>query len=231
MVKQTHGWTGALLLACAVAATACSGNGGAGAEAKQTDDTQRIRVQQTATEQDTKRARATEARLEQLAESIQEVKHANCVIVGDTAIVGIDVGGDVERSRVGTIKYAVAEALRKDPVGINAIVTADMDLNHRLQEIRQDIQNGRPMQGIAEELADIVGRIVPQLPRDIEQRSQPPSDPKGATQEHGVQKIEASQDGASNPPSNRPSNQAANPPSNAGEPRDNRDFDSHPNAR
>ena len=219
MRKQTLGLAGALLLAFAVAATACSGNGGAGAEAKQTDDTYRVRVQQTATEQDKERTRATEARLEQLAESIQEVQHANCVIVGDTAIVGIDVGGDVERSRVGTIKYAVAEALRKDPVGIDAIVTADMDLNHRLQEIRQDIQNGQPMQGIAEELADIVGRIVPQLPRDIEERQQTPRDPVGATQEHGVREIESSQDGTTAPPSN------------AGEPKDNRDFDSHPNAR
>jgi len=219
MRKQTLGLTSALLLAFAVAATACSGNGGAGAEAKQTDDQYRVRVQQTATEQDKERTRATEARLEQLAESIQEVQHANCVIVGDTAVVGIDVGGDVDRSRVGTIKYAVAEALRKDPVGIDAIVTADMDLNYRLQEIRQDIQNGRPMQGIAEELADIVGRIVPQLPRDIEQRTQPPSDPKAATQEQGVKEIESSRDGASNLPSN------------AGEPRDNRDFASHPNAR
>ncbi|WP_309123425.1 YhcN/YlaJ family sporulation lipoprotein [Paenibacillus sp.] len=218
MRKQFLGLSGTLFLTLTVV-SACSGNGGAGAEAKQTDDTYRVRVQQSAPERDEERSRATEARLEQLAESIQEVKHANCVIVGDTAIVGIDVGGDVERTRVGTIKYAVAEALRKDPVGINAIVTADMDLNHRLQEIRQDMQNGRPMQGIAEELADIVGRIVPQLPRDIEQRRQVPNDPKAATQEQGVKEIESSRDGQSNLPSN------------AGEPRDNRDFADHPNSR
>jgi len=218
MRKQKLGLSGASLLALAVVAAACTG-GGAGPEAKQADDTYRVRVQQSAPERDEERARATEDRLEQLAESIQEVKHANCVIMGDTAIVGIDVGGDVERSRVGTIKYAVAEALRKDPVGVNAIVTADMDLNHRLQEIRQDIRDGRPMQGIAEELADIVGRIVPQLPRDVEQRAEAPDDPNATTQERGVRQVESTEGGG------------MAPPSNAGEPQDNRDFAGHPNNR
>ena len=30
------------------------------------------------------------------------------------------------------------------------------------------MKRGRPFAGIAEELADIVGRIVPQVPRDIQ---------------------------------------------------------------
>jgi hypothetical protein len=46
-----------------------------------------------------------------------------------------------------------------------------------------------------------------------------PTDPKAATQEQGVKEIESSQDGPSNLPSN------------AGEPRDNRDFADHPNSR
>ncbi|HZG55892.1 YhcN/YlaJ family sporulation lipoprotein [Paenibacillus sp.] len=217
MRKQTLGLAGALL-ALTFVATACGGRGDANSEAQGANDAYEVRVQQSAPNVDEERSRATEARLEQLAEGIQEVKHANCVIVGNTAIVGIDVGGDVERSRVGTIKYAVAEALRKDPVGIHAIVTADMDLNHRLQEIRQDMANGRPIEGIAEELADIVGRIVPQLPRDTQRIGGEPEDPMAATQERGVNQVESEQNGSTKA-------------SNAGEPKDNRDFPGHPSNR
>ena len=99
---------------------------------------------------------------------IPGVKGAHCVVFNNTAVVGIDVDSTMERSRVGTVKYAVAEAFRKDPYGIDAIVTADMDLSQRLREIQADMKRGRPFAGIAEEMADIIGRIVPQVPRDIQ---------------------------------------------------------------
>jgi len=106
------------------------------------------------------------AHLESLAKHIPGVKAAHCIVFQNVAVVGIDVDGKLERSRVGTIKYAVAEAFRKDPYGVNAIVTADMDLSDRVREISDDIKKGRPVAGFAEELADIIGRIVPQMPRD-----------------------------------------------------------------
>ncbi|MHA0855825.1 YhcN/YlaJ family sporulation lipoprotein [Paenibacillus sp. CMAA1364] len=106
--------------------------------------------------------------LEALAERVSGVKKAHCVIMGNTAIVGIDVDGDLTRSRVGTIKYSVAEALRKDPRGMQSLVTADMDISHRIAEIGKHIREGRPVSGFTSELADIIGRIIPQLPKDIQ---------------------------------------------------------------
>jgi len=105
--------------------------------------------------------------LEALAKSVPGVKGANCVVFGKYAIVGIDVDAKMERSRVGTLKYAVAEAFRKDPYGIDALVTADIDMAQRLREIRADAMGGRPVAGFAEELADIVGRLIPQMLRDV----------------------------------------------------------------
>ncbi|MFS0727589.1 YhcN/YlaJ family sporulation lipoprotein [Paenibacillus sp. 1P07SE] len=105
--------------------------------------------------------------LESLAAHVPGVQSAHCVVLGNTAIVGINVDSTLERSRVGTVKYSVAEALRKDPDGANAIVTADMDLTERLREMGEDIRAGRPVEGFIEELADIVGRIIPQLPMDV----------------------------------------------------------------
>lgn len=84
----------------------------------------------------------------------------------------------MERAQVGTVKYAVAEAFRKDPYGVDALVTADMDLGQRLREIRADMRNGRPIAGFAEEMADIVGRLVPQIPRNIV--------PPGSPENHGT---------------------------------------------
>ncbi|WP_168120668.1 YhcN/YlaJ family sporulation lipoprotein [Paenibacillus sp. HB172176] len=110
---------------------------------------------------------AVEAHLEELAKGVDGVNDANCVIIGNTAIVGINVNGSVERSRVGTIKYSVAEAFHNDPYGIDAIVTADIDIRDRLKEIGADIRNGRPLSGFANEMADIIGRLIPQLPRNI----------------------------------------------------------------
>lgn len=107
--------------------------------------------------------------LEQLAKQVPHVRNARCVVVGNTAVVGIDVDAALDRAKVGTIKYSVAEALRKDPYGANSIVTADMDLNQRLKEIRESIMAGRPFSGFANEMADIVSRIIPQLPGDIVQ--------------------------------------------------------------
>jgi YhcN/YlaJ family sporulation lipoprotein len=105
--------------------------------------------------------------LEMLARGVPGVNDANCVVFGNYAIVGIDVGEQMDRSHVGTLKYAVAEAFRKDPVGVDALVTADMDLAQRIREIRADVNNGRPIAGFTEELGDIVGRLIPQIPRGI----------------------------------------------------------------
>lgn len=113
-----------------------------------------------------------QAHLESLAKRVPGVKDAHCVIMGKTAVVGIDVDGDLERARVGSIKYTVAEALRKDPEGTGAVVTADIDLNHRIAEMGKKISAGNPISGFATEMADIIGRIVPQMSSDTRPRTQ-----------------------------------------------------------
>lgn len=154
-------------LAAAIVLTGC-GNGGAGNQSTAPNtnppDTLQARQAEPGKKMITDR-KAVEAHLEELAASIEGVEGAHCVVMGNTAIVGLDVGGEVERSRVGTIKYAVAEAFRNDPYGIDAFVTADLDMTNRLREIGEDIAEGRPVAGFAEELADMIGRLIPQLPR------------------------------------------------------------------
>lgn len=103
---------------------------------------------------------------EQLARRVPGVNGAHCVVMNNIAVVGIDVDGSLTRSRVGSVKYTVAEAIRKDPRGVRTLVTADMDLTSRLAEMGKHITKGNPVSGFASEMADIIGRIIPQLPED-----------------------------------------------------------------
>lgn len=156
---------GGCILALAVMAAGC------GRSQQQAGETpgnngQQVHAQQAAEGQSSNNE--VQNRLEALARSIPQVKDAKCVILGKTAIVGITVDPAMERSRVNVIKFSVAEAFRKDPAGINAFVTADMGLGERIRQVREDIRNGKPFSGFAQELGDIIGRVAPQLPRDIQ---------------------------------------------------------------
>lgn len=102
--------------------------------------------------------------LTNLATSIPNVNNATALVLGNIAIVGIEVAPDVDRSKVGTIKYSVLEGLRHDPQGAGAVVIADPDIYTRLIEMRREIAAGRPIQGIMNELSDIVGRLMPDVP-------------------------------------------------------------------
>lgn len=154
-----------------------------GASPSQGSNRNSVRARQTAPETHSNlNAAEVEARLENLALRIPGVQSANCVLYGKTAVVGIDVKQDMDRAKIGTIKYSVAEALRKDPYGVNAFVTADMDLDQRLRNIRDNVRNGRPIVGFAEEMADIIGRIIPQLPGDTFQQDTMPGASKDAVQ-------------------------------------------------
>ncbi|MFI8491914.1 YhcN/YlaJ family sporulation lipoprotein [Peribacillus butanolivorans] len=118
-------------------------------------------------ETDRKTGQQTAKRLTGLAKSIPEVNDATAVVLGKYAIVGIDIDQDIERSQVGTIKYSVGESFKKDPNGANAIIVADPDINERIREVAKDINNGKPVRGILNELADITSRVIPEVPGDI----------------------------------------------------------------
>lgn len=139
-------------------------------------------------------------RLVHLATSIPNVNDATAVVLGRYAVVGIDVNKNLERSEVGAIKYSVAESLKNDPDGARAIIIADPDINARLREISDDIKNGRPIQGIMNELADIAGRLMPEIPADIidPKPKNAPEEPKKQMNTPDGQKLEKQQEEQSN---------------------------------
>ncbi len=109
-----------LLLSAALAGCNQSPKNGA-STSQAADPNQQVKAQQTAPQKKEITDPQTVAkRLEQIALSVPNVESANCVVFGNTAIVGINVPPGMDRSRVGTIKLSVAEALKKDPYGVDA---------------------------------------------------------------------------------------------------------------
>lgn len=104
------------------------------------------------------------AHLSNVASRVPDVNDATTVVAGPYAVVGIDVDKDLDRSRVGTIKYTVLESLYHDPYGKTAVVVADADVTERLRGIAEKIRQGHPVQGFVDELSAIVGRYMPDYP-------------------------------------------------------------------
>ncbi len=102
--------------------------------------------------------------LANLASRVPNVNDASALITNRGIIVSIDVNEDLDRTHVGSIKYSVLEALEHDPYGKRAIIVADADLHKRLQGMGNKIQEGHPIEAITEELANITGRWMPELP-------------------------------------------------------------------
>ncbi|WP_096154780.1 MULTISPECIES: YhcN/YlaJ family sporulation lipoprotein [Bacillus] len=142
--------------------------------ARNEEDNRIIHVKDSANQQvDNKTGQEVSRHLVEIALRIPNVNDATAVVIGPYAVVGIDVNSKLDRSRVSTIKYSVAESLKKDPYGANAIIIADADTYVRLQEMGRDIQRGRPVAGILEELAEIVGRVMPEIPIDLKEPAEP----------------------------------------------------------
>lgn len=111
----------------------------------------------------------------EIATQMPQVESATSIVLGRYTLVGINLDPTLDRGRAGTIKYSVAQALHEDPQGANALVTADPDLVQRIRELADHINKGRPISGLADELADIAGRISPQPSKQTPKNEEPPS--------------------------------------------------------
>ncbi|MCD5322541.1 MULTISPECIES: YhcN/YlaJ family sporulation lipoprotein [Pontibacillus] len=114
--------------------------------------------------------------LANVANEVPDVHKATAVVAGPYVVVAIDVDKSLDRSRVGAIKYSVAEALKKDPYGKDAVVIADADGYERVKQMGIKIRQGHPIQGITDELSAIVGRYMPEVPVPDKKPTEPDQD-------------------------------------------------------
>ncbi|PWU68987.1 MULTISPECIES: YhcN/YlaJ family sporulation lipoprotein [Gracilibacillus] len=107
--------------------------------------------------------------LANVASQVPDVNDATALITNRGVIISIDVNEDLDRSEVGSIKFSVLEAIQHDPYGENAIIVADPDMHERLKGIGDKIQQGHPIEAITEELSNITGRLIPEIPLNEKQ--------------------------------------------------------------
>jgi YhcN/YlaJ family sporulation lipoprotein len=124
-------------------------------------------------QKETKTAEEIAEHLVHLTERVPNINSATAIVLGDLVVVGIDVNAEIDRSDVGVVKYEAAEALSNDPHGAYAFISADPDINARLKEMRKKINAGHPIAGIMDELAGIIGRIIPVVPGAEHRKSEP----------------------------------------------------------
>jgi YhcN/YlaJ family sporulation lipoprotein len=124
-------------------------------------------------QQDNLNNREIAGHLADLSSDVPGVNDAAAIVAGPYAVVGIDVDKDFDRSRVGSIKYSVSEALQHDPYGKTAVVVADADVTERIRGMGDKIRQGHPVRGIVDELSEIVGRYMPDFPISEDQPSEP----------------------------------------------------------
>ncbi|WP_138415084.1 YhcN/YlaJ family sporulation lipoprotein [Aquibacillus sediminis] len=135
--------------------------------------------------------------LANLATDVPTVNNAQAVVAGPYAVVGIDVDKELDRSRVSTIKYSVAEALHHDPYGKTAVVVADADGTERIQKMADKIRQGHPVEGFVDEVAAIVGRYMPEFPINEDQPNTTDQN-KEVVPEDEKEQLEEIQDNQSN---------------------------------
>ena len=101
----------------------------------------------------------------QIAEKIERldnIDEAYVLISGNTAIVGVDMENNVEGQVTNELKNKIEQIVKDSAANIkNVSITADPDLLTRIQNMAEDIMNGRPITGFAEQFEEILRRIAP----------------------------------------------------------------------
>ncbi|MCT4479437.1 YhcN/YlaJ family sporulation lipoprotein [Peribacillus frigoritolerans] len=95
-------------------------------------------------------------------EAMKEVSNASVIVTENNAYVGavLKDGGDKDISN--DLKERVADTVRgADPSVDQVYVSANPDFVQRMEGYANDIENGKPVAGFAEEFRELVTRIFP----------------------------------------------------------------------
>ncbi|MEW5550087.1 YhcN/YlaJ family sporulation lipoprotein [Peribacillus frigoritolerans] len=95
-------------------------------------------------------------------EALKEVSNANVIVTENNAYVGAVLKDGGEKDISNDLKERVADAVRgADPSVDQVYVSANPDFVQRMDGYANDIENGKPVEGFAEEFRELVTRIFP----------------------------------------------------------------------
>ncbi|MFZ3172732.1 MAG: YhcN/YlaJ family sporulation lipoprotein [Carboxydocellales bacterium] len=93
--------------------------------------------------------------------TIAGINRAYVVVVGNVALLGIDLKKNLEGPRVEKIREEAASQAKKDPRIVNAVVETDPDAVARIQGIARGIASGRPISDFFKEIGEFFNRAKP----------------------------------------------------------------------
>lgn len=94
--------------------------------------------------------------------ALPKVKKATVIVTGNTAVVGAELDSNVKDKEEDEIKKLIEEKTYSADASLkNASVTVSPEIVKRINSIAQDLNKGKPIEGLAEELGSIIRRITP----------------------------------------------------------------------
>ncbi|GAB4263055.1 YhcN/YlaJ family sporulation lipoprotein [Thermincola ferriacetica] len=99
--------------------------------------------------------------LETKADTVPGVKKAYVVVVGNVALVGLNIQGAKQEKGTDTIKAKVTRVVEADRRIVKAYVTADPDMLARIREISAGVRQGKPITEFLDEISEMINRLAP----------------------------------------------------------------------
>lgn len=95
-------------------------------------------------------------------EAMKEVSNASVIVTENNAYVGAVLKDGRDKDITNDLKERIADKVREaDPSVDQVYVSANPDFVQRMEGYANDIKNGKPVAGFAEEFRELVTRIFP----------------------------------------------------------------------
>lgn len=96
--------------------------------------------------------------------SIDGVEKATVIITGETALIGLNLTNNLNDEQISNIKKSAENKAKTSNNGIkNAAVTASPEIVQRITNLANDIKEGKPISGLADELGNLIKRVTPTI--------------------------------------------------------------------
>ncbi len=102
-------------------------------------------------------------RVVKLVNAMPEVKASYALVVGNVAMVGVDLRDRLSGDKENELKSRIsAETKKQLPELVQVWVTADPDLVTRIRDLAGRISRGEPITGFFDEITEIAKKLQPQ---------------------------------------------------------------------
>ncbi len=95
---------------------------------------------------------------------LPEVNRASVVLTNDTALVGCSLRGNAQGTMTNALRNKIENIVRDSTNNTqNISITTDPNLYNRIEKLSNNIGNGNPIEGFAEEIRELIRNITPNM--------------------------------------------------------------------